>query len=265
MKIIPYRIVSSATLKQCIFWIAYNQTPLFGNHEDIREGEVEITHRSLLRNKCDEPRLISRAKDQLILCLVEKRLIATGCEGHLILNEEGKLISDVQKINYIHWRSTLSVQNWDDSTIGHSTRGDGFFYSNIEISTVDLFKVFPHEEMEAKLAGHKNGDFFLNLLPSNLSSEPSIAVGQDAAALDKTPKRHDRKQGEPKQSTIESRKADYEKVEHFLKIFKSKGGISKAAKEAARDSDRTWQAFKAGHRHYRDHLKGAKGQKTNSA
>jgi len=163
----PNRIVSEATLKQCIFWIAYDYTPLFSIHEDIREDKVETIHRSLLHNTSDEPHIISRAKEQLILYLLESRLVATGCEGHVMHDINGKRVSDTQQIDPIHWRYELFARNWDDSTIGHPVPEGSTFISYIHIPTADLFRVFPHSDMKTILAAHENGHLFLDQLPQS--------------------------------------------------------------------------------------------------
>lgn len=156
MQNIPYRIVSEANLKQCLFWLAYDQTPLYPDHEDLRNFAVEKAFLIL-----DESQDMQRAKDQLLLYLREGRLSATGCKGHAIIDETGQLVSDIQTIDLMSWHSKLSTRNWDDSSIGHPAPGGDLFISHIMVVTADLFRAFPHDDMTSVLEGCENMDIYL--------------------------------------------------------------------------------------------------------
>jgi hypothetical protein len=244
MKQSPYRIVSAASLKQCIFWLAYDQTPLLHDHEDIRESEVEKAYRSLLMHRADEPKEISRAKNQLILSLTDGRLIAMGYEGHALYDKNGRPISEKEKIASRHWRSSMQPRDWDDSTLYSKKTIPEVTFTQIEIVTTNLFKVFPHDGMEAILKGHKNAGEF---------TEPKTK-------RDETRPRPQRLPGDQKPETIEGWKEAYDEINAAMKTFGQNCTLKKAAAHASMALGSKPSAILRKRRHYITHLKRQNGK-----
>ena len=241
MKNSPYRIAKTSSLKQCIFWIAYDQTPLLPDHEDIRENEVKTTYRSLLMHGADEPRAITHAKEQLILSLADGRLIGMGYEGHPAYDDFGRPLSIKTEVQPIHWRSSMEPRDWDDSTLHYIMAGHEISFVQIGIATTNLFTSFPQADMEAVLEGHMNKTDFWP--PKTKATKKPLP----------------RQPGEPKPETIDGRKDAYDKIEHWLKILGDKATIKDAAIEAAKEEygiggAKYWERLARKRRHYLTYL-----------
>jgi hypothetical protein len=143
----------------------------------------------------------------------------------------------------------VESRDWDNSEIHSTITGHEQLFTMVEVPTIDLFRNFPSDDMSKSLAGHDNKDEFLKLL--DLSENEDLHP--------QTPKHGS---GEVGQAAHNRRKKDYDDVEYWLKTLNT-NKISTASKQAAKGSNRSWDAIKTGHRRYRDYLRKQTGQKGN--
>jgi hypothetical protein len=232
MPLPQYRIVSEATLEQCVLWIAHDQTPLSDDDEWHRVQKTEIAY----QNVHDSPDT-NRAKHLLLEKLATGALVAVGCEGEYLISEQGRAISDIQNIDHTSWRYELSERNWKFSSIGHPVKSSDHYYSYVRVPTVDLFNAFSHEDMPSKLAGHENGNYFLEKLSLNSVevNSPRQSGRNDTEGVED----QDAQASPSDQTDVQVNKvktlAEFhsERVEHFMNIHNC--GRPKAAALASLD------------------------------
>lgn len=236
-----YIIPNQSTLMQCVFWIAFDQVPLYADSEDLRVNNEEFTYPKHSYS-VEELRQIEEAKEQLLLMLNSNQITAYGCEGYGHLDEAGHPHTGKTHIPPVHWRVDRYEEDWEYSEwpVGLPENPG---YSLIGIATSDLFHLFPHENLEEMLSDCANRDEFVNQQPNKTISGKNSKtknVAPNTATANLKTHTTEASQIETKdqiakreKETITKQKEHYRTVERILRQRDNEVDVVEACKLAA--------------------------------